>query len=193
MSDDEAARQPGGTSAGDASAGSRVVTWQDPFAGARLMPAMTGLEFVRGMIDGSTPAPAIADLARMRVVAADVGSTTFECDPHISHYNPIGTVHGGLIATILDSAVGCAVHTTLPKGQGYTSVDIRVSFLRPVRLETGTLTCTATVTKAGRRVAFAEATLTDAAGTLYATASSSLLVLDLDTAGETVSGADSAR
>lgn len=160
-------------------AGSRVVSWTEPGASAAMIPTMSGLEFVRGMIDGRTPAPPIADLARMRVVAADVGTTTFECDPHVSHYNPIGTVHGGLIATVLDSACGCAVHTTLPQGTGYTTIDIRVDFLRSVTVTTGTLTCVATVTKPGRRVAFAEAEIRDAGGTLYATAGSSLLVFPL--------------
>jgi uncharacterized protein (TIGR00369 family) len=157
----------------------REVTWQDPLATAALVPTMSGLDYVRGMIDGAVPPPPIASLMRMRVVAADTGSTTFECDPDESHYNPIGTVHGGLACTLLDSAAGCAVHTTLPQGYGYTTIEIAVKFLRPILASSGPLTCTATVTKPGRRVAFADVGLTDAAGTLLATASSSLLVFPL--------------
>jgi uncharacterized domain 1 len=157
----------------------RTVSWPDPLAGAALIPTMSGLDYVRGMIDGRVPPPPIASLMNMRVVAADTGSTTFECEPDESHYNPIGTVHGGLVCTLLDSAVGCAVQTTLPQGQGYTSIEIKVNYLRPIHAHTGTLRCVGTVSKPGRRVAFAEASVMDAQGVLLATASSTLLVFPL--------------
>ncbi|KQV07748.1 PaaI family thioesterase [Leifsonia sp. Root112D2] len=157
----------------------RTVRWQDPLVGAALIPTMSGLDYVRGMIDGRVPPPPIASHMNMRVVAAETGSTTFEFEPDESHYNPIGTVHGGLVCTLLDSAVGCAVQTTLPQGQGYTSIEIKVNYLRPVYGNLGTLTCIGTVTKPGRRVAFAEAQVMDAHGVLLATASSTLLVFPL--------------
>lgn len=82
----------------------REVTWHDPLATAALVPTMSGLEYVRGMVEGRVPHPPIASLMRMRVVAADTGSTTCECDPHEPHYNPIGAVHGGLACTLLATA-----------------------------------------------------------------------------------------
>ncbi|MBC7725250.1 MAG: GNAT family N-acetyltransferase [Burkholderiaceae bacterium] len=162
-----------------ASARSRLVQWTDPLVGARHAAGITGLDYIRSMIDGTVPPPPIAALMRMAPVAAEIGMTTFECHPDESHYNPIGTVHGGLVCTLLDSVIGCAVHTTLPAGTGYTSIEIKVNYLRPVLASTGTLTAVGTVTKPGRRVAFAEGTVVDSQGRLVATATSTCLVFDL--------------
>jgi len=140
---------------------------------------MSGLEYVRALRDGILPPPPIAELMLMRLTEADIGTATFVCDPDESLYNPIGTVHGGLVCTLLDSAVGCAVQTTLPQGQGYTSVEIKINYLRPVHANSGELTCVGTVVKPGSRIAFAEAVVTDASGRALATASSTLLVFDL--------------
>ncbi|MES2092399.1 MAG: PaaI family thioesterase [Actinomycetota bacterium] len=155
---------------------SRTVTWEDPLVGAALAKTMSGLEYIQGLIDDSIPAPPIWNLMTMRPVVAEVGSVTFTCDPDESHYNPIGTVHGGLVGTLLDSVLGCAVQTTLPKGQGYTSLEIKISYLRPVVATTGQLTAVGSVTKPGSRAAFADGTVHDANGKLVATASSTLLV-----------------
>ncbi|WP_431247299.1 PaaI family thioesterase [Leifsonia xyli] len=158
---------------------SRTVTWEDPAPGVALMPTMSGLEYLRTMIRGELPPPPITSLMRMTLVSADPGTATFICEPDESHYNPIGTVHGGYVCTALDSALGCAVQTTLPQGQGYTSIEIKVNYLRPVYAHTGALTCTATVTKPGNRVAFADGVITDAAGKTVATATGSLLVFPI--------------
>ncbi|HAM26553.1 MAG TPA: aromatic compound degradation protein PaaI [Microbacteriaceae bacterium] len=155
---------------------SRTVTWEDPLIGAELAKTMTGLEYMQSLVDGSIPPPPIVHLMQMRLVAVEVGKATFTCDPDESHYNPIGTVHGGLVCTLLDSVLGCAVQTTLPRGQGYTSLEIKVSYLRPVTATTGQLTAVGIVTKPGSRAAFAEGTVHDANGKLIATASSTLLV-----------------
>jgi len=159
---------------------SLTVTWEDPMIGAQQVKDMTGLEYLRGMIAGTIPQPPIVNLMNMRLVAADVGTATFTCDPHESQYNPIGTVHGGLVCTLLDSVAGCAVQTTLPKGQAYTSLEIKINYLRPVLATTGTLTAVGTVTKPGRRAAFAEGTVTDSEGRLVATGSSTLLVFPIE-------------
>ena len=166
-----------------ASVRSRLATWTDPHEGAARIPEMSGLDYVRAMIDGSVPPPPISALMRMTALSAETGEVTFACEPDESHYNPIGTVHGGLVCTLLDSVIGCAVQTTLPAGRGYTSIDISVSYLRAVRADTGTLTAVGRVTKPGSRVAFAEGTVTDAAGRLIATATSSCLVFPLAAAG----------
>ena len=100
----------------------------------------------------------------------------FELDPGEHHYNPIGSVHGGVFATLLDSACGCAVHTMLPEGVGYTSLDLNVKFLAPLRVDTGTVSCVGTVTHLGGRTALAEARITDGTGRLLATATSSCLL-----------------
>ena len=155
---------------------SRTVTWEDPLVGAALAKTMSGLEYIQGLVTGSVPQPPIVNLMRMRPVAAEVGRVTFTCDPDESHYNPIGTVHGGLVCTLLDSVLGCAVQTTLPKGQGYTSLEIKISYLRPVMADTGQLTAVGIVTTPGSRAAFAEGTGHDSRGKLIATASSTLLV-----------------
>ena len=157
-----------------------TVTWEDPMIGAQQVKDMTGLEYLRAMIAGTIPPPPIVKLMNMTLVSADVGTATFTCDPHESHYNPIGTVHGGLVCTLLDSVAGCAVQTTLPQGQAYTSLEIKINYLRPVLATTGTLTAVGTVTKPGRRAAFAEGTVTDSAGRLVATASSTLLVFPIE-------------
>ena len=103
----------------------------------------------------------------------------FTCLPDESAYNPIGAIHGGLVCTLLDAVAACAVLSTLPQGKGFTSVEIKVSYLRAVRLSSGLLTATGTVVKSGARVGFAEGVVTDANGALVATASSTLLVFDL--------------
>ena len=90
------------------------------------------------------------------------GRVVFTCEPDESAYNPIGAVHGGLVCTLLDSVTGCAIHSTLPQGKGYTSVEIKVNYLKAVRLDSGVLTATGTVVKAGSRVGFAEGVVTDA-------------------------------
>ncbi|MDR6970287.1 PaaI family thioesterase [Leifsonia shinshuensis] len=157
----------------------RTVVWEDPAPGVAVMPTMSGLDYLRAMIRGELPSPPIAELMRMTLVTAEPGTATFVCDPDESHYNPIGTVHGGLMCTLLDSALGCAVQTTLPQGQAYTSIEIKVNYLRPVYAHTGQLTCTATVTKPGNRVAFADGVITDGSGKTVATATGSLLVFPI--------------
>ena len=155
---------------------SRTVTWEDPLVGSALAKTMSGLEHIQGLLDGSIPESPIMNLMNMRPVAIEVGRVTFTCDPNESHYNPIGTVHGGLVCTLLDSVLGCAVQTTRPHGQGCTSLEIKISYLRPVMADTGQLTAVGIATKPGSRAAFADGTVHDSNGQLIATASSTLLV-----------------
>jgi uncharacterized protein (TIGR00369 family) len=156
-----------------------LIEWQDPAPGVQVMPTMSGLDYLQAMIDGALPPPPIASHMRMALTEVGPGTATFVCEPDESHYNPIGTVHGGLVCTLLDSALGCAVQTTLAKGQGYTSIEIKVNYLRPVLAAAGPLTCVATVTKPGNRVAFADGVVTDASGKAVATATGSLLVFPI--------------
>lgn len=157
----------------------RLIEWHDPAVGMAAMPSMSGLDFLHSMMGQRLPSPPMNELLRMTLIEAEPGTATFTCHPDESHYNPIGTVHGGLVCTLLDSALGCAVQTTLPQGQGYTSIEIKVNYLRSVRIGSGPLTCVGTVSKPGSRVAFADGTVTDASGKLVATATGSLLVFPL--------------
>jgi len=127
--------------------------------------------------DGSAAWPPMGVLMNFEMVEAERGRVVMTCTPGEEHYNPLGVIHGGLLCTLLDTVIGCATHTTLERGTGYTSIELKVSYLRPVTLDTGKLTGTGTVTKEGRRVVFADGIVTDTEGNLVATASSSLLVL----------------
>jgi uncharacterized protein (TIGR00369 family) len=140
---------------------------------------MAGVDYLRAMIDGTLPPPPIAGLLQFELAEAAPGRVVFTCRPDESAYNPIGAVHGGLVCTLLDSVLGCALHSTLPQGKGYTSIEIKVNYLRAVRLSSGLLTATGTVVKSGSRVGFTEGSVTDASGAVVATASSTLLVFDL--------------
>jgi len=140
---------------------------------------MAGVDYLNAMIDGTLPPPPIAGLMQFELAVADPGRVVFTCRPDESAYNPIGAIHGGLVCTLLDSVLGCAMHSMLPEGKGYTSVEIKVNYLKAVRLSSGLLTATGTVVKSGSRVGFTEGLVTDASGAVVATASSTLLVFDL--------------
>ncbi|GAB2449310.1 uncharacterized protein (TIGR00369 family) [Conyzicola lurida] len=158
---------------------SRTIEWDDPMIGATKATTMPGLDYLQAMIDGEIPPPPIVTLMSMTLVSVERGSATFTCQPDESHYNPIGAVHGGFVCTALDSAAGCAVQSTLPAGTGYTSLEIKVSYLRAVSATTGPLTVVGTVVKPGSRIAFAEAVVTDSENRVVATASSTLLVFPI--------------
>jgi uncharacterized protein (TIGR00369 family) len=147
--------------------------------GAHAMHVLRGREYLQAMIDGRLPPAPIGGLMAMTAVSVGEGTVEFRCRPDESAYNPIGVVHGGLVCTLLDSVAGCAVHSTLPAGVGYTSLEIKVSYLRPDRHGAGELTATGRVTKPGRRAAFADGEVRDGDGRLIATASSTCLVFPL--------------
>ncbi|MCO8276917.1 PaaI family thioesterase [Actinoplanes sp. TRM 88003] len=158
---------------------SRTFSWTDPSLHADLVGRRTGLELLQGMGDGSLPAPPIMQLIDLASLKAEFGSVTLELDPQEFHYNPLGSMHGGVISTLLDTAAACSVHSTLPAGVGYTSLDLNVKFLRPITLASGRLTCVGSVLQSGRRTALAEARLTDASGRLAAQAMSSCMLFPL--------------
>jgi uncharacterized protein (TIGR00369 family) len=161
---------------------SRTVEWHDPLITAAGALERSGLATMEAIRDGELPPPPIAKLMRMDVTALEEGRVEFTCELDESVYNPIGVVHGGLVCTLLDTVAGCAVHTTLPAGVGYTSIELKVNYLRAVHTASGPLTAVGRVVKPGRRVAFAEGEVLDAAGRTVATASSSLLVFPIPAA-----------
>ena len=158
---------------------SRTVTWHEPGPSTAKGLSMAGVDYLQAIVDGVLPPPPIAGLLQFDIASVEPGRVVFTCRPDESAYNPIGAIHGGLVCTLLDSVAGCALHSTLPRGKGYTSVEIKVNYLKTVRLSSGLLTATGTVVKSGSRVGFTEGVLTDAGGAVVATASSTLLVFDL--------------
>jgi uncharacterized protein (TIGR00369 family) len=158
----------------------RTLVWQDPVPTAAAGATMTGMEYMTAIVKGKLPPPPIAVTLRMGPIEIGDGRAVFAGEPGEEHYNPIGVVHGGYAATLLDSALGCAVHTTLPAGVGYTSLGLEAKYVRPITRETGRVLCEANVLYRGRRQATAEANLTAAdSGKLLAHAVATCMILDL--------------
>lgn len=155
----------------------RTVTWEDPLIGAGAAMTMSGLDYLQAIGSGEIPPPPIALLLGMEAPTVEPGRAVFALEPGEHLYNPIGSVHGGVLATLLDSALGCAIHSTLLSGVGYTTVDLNVTFLRPVSKDSGRLECQAEVVHSGRKIATARAQVTDVTGRVYATATTTCLVL----------------
>jgi uncharacterized protein (TIGR00369 family) len=155
----------------------RTFSWADPAAIAAAGAGLSGTDFLAAIAAGKIPPPPVMQALDFEGFQFGEGCAAFRVTPQEFHYNPIGTVHGGVIATLLDSACGCAVHTKLPAGVFYTSLDLSVKFLRPVTVDTGPITAEGSVVHLGRRTALAEGRIVDAAGKVYVTANSSCLVL----------------
>jgi uncharacterized protein (TIGR00369 family) len=155
----------------------RTLEWSDPVATAAAGAEMAGLDYMRALVAGELPAPPIAITMNMAPIELEDGRAVFAGEPGEEHYNPIGVVHGGYAATILDSALGCAVHTTLPVGAAYTSLGLEVKYLRPITRDTSRVRCEGVVLHRGRRQATAEARLTaEDTGKLLATGTSTLMI-----------------
>jgi uncharacterized protein (TIGR00369 family) len=134
----------------------RTITWQDPVATAADGAELSGEEYFAAIGRGELPPPPMAVTMNMNPVRWSGGEAVFEGEPGEEHYNPIGVVHGGYAATLLDSALGCAVHTTLPAGAGYTTVSLELKFVRPITRDTGPIRAEAHVLHRGRTQATAE-------------------------------------
>ena len=155
----------------------RTITWHDPVATASRALEMSGMEYLEAIAAGELPPPPIAELMDMRPVELDRGRVVFEAHPAEFHYNPIGVVHGGLAATLLDSAMGCAVQTLLDAGEAYTTLEVKVNYVRPMTRETGRVLAEASVVHRGGRTATAEARLvSEETGKLLAHATTTCLV-----------------
>jgi uncharacterized protein (TIGR00369 family) len=158
--------------------GSLSISWQDPKALAESGRATSGLEFLRTMVDGKLPPPPIAQLMGFRLVEVDHGHAVFECTPGEQHYNPIGVVHGGLAMTLLDSCMGCSVHTVMPAGAGYTTLEAKVNLVRAITATTGKIRAIGKLIHSGRSIATAEGRIVDAEGKLYAHGTTTCLVMN---------------
>jgi len=144
-----------------------------------VMSSMPGLDFVRAIFARRLPEPPIMQTVEPFDCTAVEGHVVIHSIPGLRHYNPIGSVHGGYAAILLDSAMGLAVQTTLPKGFGYTTLEFKISFVRGMSQDTGTIRTEGRVLNAGRRVATAEARITDDKGKLLAHATTTCLVFEL--------------
>jgi uncharacterized protein (TIGR00369 family) len=160
----------------------RRYEWEDPAIAGAAAREVAGADFFSAIISGALPRPPITATLDFDLVSVQPGRVVFEITPSEFHYNPIGSVHGGVAATLCDSACGCAVHSMLPAGTSYTSLDLSVKFLRAITASTGRLRCEGTVTHLGSRTALAQAMLSDDGGKLYAQATSSCLIFRPDAA-----------
>ena len=145
-----------------------TVHWEDPMAALAAAKGLSGLEYMKKLVAGEIAPPPIMKLIGYELLEVGEGRAVFGVTPAERHYNPIGVVHGGIAMTLLDSAMGCAVHTTLPRGMGYTTLEVKINLVRAITRETGQLRAIGKVIHQGRSTATAEARLEDAAGKLYA-------------------------
>jgi uncharacterized protein (TIGR00369 family) len=155
----------------------RQITWQDPRALAEIGRTLSGLDYLTKLIAGELPPPPIAVLMNFTLTEISEGRAVFVSEPGEYHYNPIGLVHGGLAATLLDSAMGCAIHSTLPAGAGYTTLEIKVNFIRALSADSGAVRCEGRVIHGGGRTATAEGRIVDANGRIVAHGTTTCLIL----------------
>lgn len=160
----------------------RTFSWDDPAAVEANMRRLSGLEFLHGMATGALPPPPMAQLMNIRLTHVEAGRIIFEGIPEEYHYNLLGIVHGGMAATLLDSALGCCVNSHLAAGDRYTTIELKVNYLRPIRVDTGVVRAVATTVHIGRTTALVEGKVLDAADQVYAYASSTCLIKRASTA-----------
>ncbi|MBB4126964.1 uncharacterized protein (TIGR00369 family) [Xanthomonas translucens] len=139
----------------------------------------TGRDILEAMMSGELPYPPMNDTMNMTLLEVDDGRAVFQGIPLLQHYNPLGTVHGGWFSTLLDSALGCAVQSTLAAGRSYTTAELSINIVRPASHETGPLRAAAKIIHAGRRIATAEARVEDQSGKLYAHATTTCVIFDM--------------
>jgi uncharacterized protein (TIGR00369 family) len=155
----------------------RVVDWQAPGPAAKAAATMSGIEAMRAIRDGILPEPPMARLIDFRLRTAEPGRIVMELEPHESLENTIGLLHGATAAALLDTAMGCAISTMLPAGQGAVTLDLKLTFLRPLSVRSGTISAEGKLIKLGRQTSYAEGFVRDGAGNLavHATATFSMM------------------
>lgn len=156
----------------------RHVTWGDPHALAAAAMSMDGMAFLQALLSGALPPPPMLILLGIAMTGVTPASVTMTMPPGEHLFNPLGTVHGGALATLLDSVMGCAVISALPPGKAFTTLEIKVNYIRAMTLQSGVVTATGTMRHLGGRTAVAEAEAHDAGGRLLATASSTCMVIE---------------
>ena len=155
----------------------RTITWEDPLPIGHVVRSMSDIANLRALVSGQVPPPLSIVLLGMRLSEIEEGRAVFSVEPTEYHYNPLGVVHGGLAAAMLDSVMGCAVHSLLPAGTVYTTLEFKVNFVRALTREAGEARCEGKVIHHGSRIATAEGRITDASGKLYAHTTATCLIL----------------
>jgi len=145
-------------------------------AAPELIKELGGLAFLKGVADGTQPSPPVSQLLGFHLIEVKQGRAVFEGLPEYRHYNPIGTVHGGFAATMLDSALGCAIFSTLAKGEAWTTLELKLNMVRPITKDTGPVRAEGRIIHRGRTVATSEGDLKDASGKLYAHATTTAMI-----------------
>ena len=145
---------------------------------ANLRRSLSGIDFFRAMMAGELPPPPMVALLGMRLVEVDMGRVVFAAVPAETFYNGLGMTHGGFAATMLDSALGCAINTTMPAGRSFTTLELKVNFTRPLRREVGEVRCTASVVHVGSRIATSEGRIVDIHGKIYAHGTTTCIVVE---------------
>jgi uncharacterized protein (TIGR00369 family) len=159
-------------------AGSRLIEWDDPAEIAAMGRGLSGIEFLTGIKEGRIPAAPIGRLLGFHFTRIEPGAVALVLPIGAHLYNPIGSVHGGIAATVLDTVMGCSIHSTLPKGRAYSTLEIKISYLRPLTQALGEVMVEGQVLNVGRKAAFAEGKILDSAGKLYATGTTTCAVWD---------------
>jgi uncharacterized protein (TIGR00369 family) len=158
---------------------STEIAWDDPARLVEAAPRMSGLEFIAAQADGTLPLAPINHTAHYEPVSAERGRAVYRCTPQAFHYNPMGGVHGGLAAILVDTAGGAAIQTAQPKGRGATAVSLAVDYFRPITRDSGALTAEGKLVRAGARIGLADAEVKDSKGQVYARGSVTYLSFDL--------------
>jgi uncharacterized protein (TIGR00369 family) len=154
-------------------------TWDDPAPGIAAARRMSGFEYLRAIAQGTAPAPPFARLLGFELETVEEGNVTFAMVPAECHYNPFGVMHGGVAASLFDSALGCAVQSLLPAGTTAPTMELHINYIRPVTISTGRIRCTGHVIHLGKRSATAEGRLVDTHGKLYAHATGTFVISEM--------------
>lgn len=157
----------------------RIVKWDDPAPGIAAAMSLTGIEYLRSIAAGELPAPPLAHLLGFEIETIEEGKVTFAMTPAECHYNPFGIVHGGVAATLFDSALGCAVQSLLPRATAAPTMQLNINYIRPITVSTGRVRCAGRVVHIGKRSATAEGRLVDTHGKLYAHATGTFVLSEL--------------
>ena len=155
----------------------RTYDWEDPALLSTQTNKLTGLEFMEKMIKAELPFPPLLHTLDFKLISIQPGRAEFTFQPQEFHYNPLGSVHGGVITAVLDSAMGCTLHSVLPLGTGYTTIEIKVNFLKSISIKTGLMRATGVIINQGNRTALVESRLIDENGKLYAYATSTCMII----------------
>lgn len=156
---------------------SRTFHWEDTAKGIEAITGISGLDYLNAMYAGTLPLSPLVKTLDFKVNSIEKGKVIFSFSPQEFHYNPLGSVHGGVISALLDSAMGCTLHSVLEAGSGYTTLELKTNFLKAITIKTGLLKATGKILHIGSRTALLEAEIRDDAGKVYAHGTSTCMIL----------------